>query len=91
MDDKANVHQPSAQEQAGERAQQHRGRREQGDEQRITDARAVGGGRGVDILGGGPRGGVRIENEEPTLETEVELGGPGTDPRDEDGRRIFRK
>lgn len=91
MDDKSNVHQPTAQEQSGERVRQNPNRREQREGGQVTDARAVSGGRGVEILGGGPRGGLRVENEEPSLETTVELGGPGTDERDEDGRRVFRK
>lgn len=90
MDDKSNVSQPTAQEQAGKREQQNAGRRPQEGGGQVTDARAVSGGRGVRILGGGSREGVKIENEEPELETKIELGGPGIDERDEDGRRVFR-
>lgn len=90
MDDKSNVSQPTAQEQSGTREQQHRGRREQQDGVQVTDARAVGGGRGVNILGKGRRDGVVIENEEPTLETEVELGSLDHNERNLEGRREFR-
>jgi hypothetical protein len=50
-------------------------------------------GKGVTILGKGEKNmGVTTESKDEggSIETSVQLGGPGTDPRDETGRRIFR-
>ena len=48
--------------------------------------------KGVQIVGGGAVRGVNVESKDSggSLETTVELGGPGTDERDEEGRRKFR-
>ena len=47
--------------------------------------------RGVRRLSRAPEGGVRTESkaEGGSLETTVELGGPGTQERDMTGRRVF--
>jgi hypothetical protein len=64
---------------------------QQGEHSRIQEPRVQG--RPVRILGGGQAEGVSVESkhEGGSLETQVELGGPGTDPRDGSGRRVFRK
>jgi hypothetical protein len=57
------------------------------------DRRSARLGKGVTILGKGePNEGVTTESKDEggSIETSVQLGGPGTDPRDETGRRIFR-
>lgn len=89
-DDKKNVEQPE-QEVRVEGHTRRKPERKTGEHSRENEPRR--GRSGVQILGGARTGETSIESktEGGSLETTVELGGPGTDPRDETGRRIFRK
>lgn len=88
-DDKKNVEQPE--EKVRVEGHTRKKPRRTGEHSRESEPRR--GREGVQILGGANPGGVKIEgkSEGGSLETTVELGGPGTDPRDETGRRVFRK
>lgn len=95
MTDKSNVEQPEEEVRVEEHTRRRptkkaADKRRTGEHSRESNPRR--GRQGVQILGGGRTGEASVESksEGGSLETSVELGGPGTDPRDETGRRIFR-
>lgn len=82
-----NVQQP---EQTG-RVTQSRGKRRTGEHSRVSDPQDAQGRVGVEIVGGGPVGGVKVESKRDggSIETVPELGGTDKNERDADGRRSF--